>query len=439
MVAAFSMACRNLRRRKTRTILSLTNIAILVFGFITFTSISPGYGLVTQPLRPSLPLDALLVRDEPVDSDNPFVPLPASFLPWLESQPNVTVISPKAENTPISFLAEPLDYLYSRAGASMMVYGILGVVPSLEANLTLLNRTVVEGDYLKDDDINEVLIASSLQERLEVAAGDKLYGFDQEFTIRGFFDRRALESLMDIDGRTIIPYWIDPDAGPTPCPGNVVIILLCEKALTLPRVAISRVTVQLENPEDYSPLAQIIALTREYRGYISHPGSLYLQSVRSYVEEKGAGLTPILMLIVMLNIAVSMLGSVRERGDEISSLSSVGLNPTHIATLFIAEAVVIGFVGGGAGYLSGVFGYRVASNTLFGALQVREKVSAEWGLVALLVSGCTAILASLIPALRASTIITPSLLRKWTLRQSVKPRDEGQPWMIDLPIKLMKV
>jgi len=166
MITAFSMACRNLRRRKMRTILSLTNIAILVFGFITFTSISPGYGLVTQPLRPSLPVDALLVRDEPVDSDNPFVPLPASFLPWLESQPNVTVISPKAENTPISFLAEPLDYLYSRAGASMRVYGILGIMPSLEPNLTLLNRTVVEGDYLKDDDINEVLIASSLQEKL---------------------------------------------------------------------------------------------------------------------------------------------------------------------------------------------------------------------------------------------------------------------------------
>ncbi len=437
MIAAFSMACRNLRRRKTRTALSLINIAILVFGFITFTSIIPGYGLITQPLRPNLAVDALLVRDQPVGSVNPFVPLPASFLPWLESQPNVTVVSPKAENTPISAIGEPLDYLYSRAGASMRVFGMLGIVPSLEANLTLLNKTVVEGDYLKDDDINGVLIASSLQERLEVTVGDKLYGFDQEFTIRGFYDRRALESLMDIDGRTIIPYWIEPMVGPVPCPGDVVIILLYEEALTLPRVSISRVTVQLENPEDYPFLARIIALTREYRVYISHPGSLHLESLRSYVEEKGAGLTPFLLLIVMLNIAVSMLGSVRERRDEISSLSSIGLNPTHVATLFIAEAVVIGFVGGGLGYLSGILGYRVASNTLFGALQVREKVSAEWGVTALLVSGCTAILASLIPALQASTIITPSLLRKWSLRQSVKPREEGQPWVIDLPIKLM--
>jgi len=436
MIVAFSMACRNLRRRKMRTILSLTNISILVFAFITFTSISPGYGLVTQPLRPNLALDALLVRDEPVDSDNPFAPLPASFLPWLESQPNVTVVSPKAENTPISIMGEPLDYLYSRAGASMGVYGILGIMPSLEANLTLLDRTVVEGDYLEDDDINGVLIASPLKEQLGVVVGDKLYGFHDEFTIRGFFDQRALESLMDIDGSAIIPYWITM-TGLAPCRGDAVIISSYGKALSLPRVFISQVTIQLGNPEDYSFLSRIIALTREYKVYISTPGSLHLQSVRSYVEEKGAGLTPFLMLIVMLNIAVSMLGSVRERRDEISSLSSIGLNPTHIAALFIAEAMVIGFVGGGFGYLSGIFGYRVASSTLLGALQVREKVSAEWGLTALLVSGCTSILASLIPALQASTIITPSLLRKWSLRQSVKPREKGQPWVIDLPIKLM--
>ena len=436
IIVAFSMACRNLRRRKMRTILSLTNIAILVFGFITFTSISPGYGLVTQSLRPNLAIDALLVRDDPVGSDILFLPLPASFLPWLESQPNVTVISPKAENTPISMMGEPLGYLYSRAGASIVVFGILGIVPSLEADLTLLNETVVEGDYLEEDDLNGVLIASSLQESSGVAVGDKLYGFQNEFTIRGFFDQRALESHMDIDGKTIIPYWIEPDVGPVPCRGDTVIMLFYEKALTLPRVFVSRVTVQLENPEDYSSLARIIALTREYKVYISHPGSLHLESVQSYVEEKGAGLTPFLMLIAMLNIAVSMLGSVRERKDEISSLSSVGLNPTHIAALFIAEAAIIGFVGGGFGYLSGIFGYRVASVTLFGALQVREKVSAEWGLIALLVSGCTAILASLMPALQASTIVTPSLLRKWSLRQSVEPREEGKPWAIDLPIKL---
>jgi ABC-type lipoprotein release transport system permease subunit len=435
IVAAFSMACRNLRRRKIRTILNLANIAILIFGFITFTSISSGYGLVTQSLRPNLDIDALIIKDESIDSSRPFMPIPASFLSWLESQPNITAIAPKAENTPISAIGKPLDYLYSRTGDSIAVYGILGIMPSLEANLTLLNKTVIEGDYLKDDDTSGILIDSSLKNIIDVTTGDKLYGFGQEFNIRGFFDKRVLESLTDIDRKTIIPYWIE-EGNLVPCNCNAVIILLFEKALTLPKVSISRVVIQLENLEEYSSLARIIALTREYKVYISHPGSLYLLSVQNYMEEKGAIIVPFLMLTVIMNIAVSMFGSMRERRNEISSLSYIGLNPTHIATLFVAEAIVIGFVGGGFGFLSGIFGYRVASNTLFGALQVQEKVSAEWGLIALLLSVCTAVIASLLPALQASTIITPSLLRKWNLRQSMKPKEKGQPWVIDLPVKL---
>jgi len=437
VIAAFSIACRNLRRRRMRTIMSVTNIAILVFGFITLTSISPGYGLVIQPLRPSHAVDALLVRDEPLGSDNPFTPLPQSFLRWIESQPNITLVSPKAENTPISLAGEPLGYLYSRSGSFISVYGVLGVVPSAEANLTLLNNTVVKGRFLEDGDIHGILISSSLEERLEADVGDKLYGFEQEFIIRGFFDPKTLQSWKDIDGKPIVPYCIVPMAGPAPCSGDNVIILTYDRALTLPKVTLSRVNIQLENPEEYSPLSKIIALTREYKTYISHPGTLHAQSVGSYLEEKGVGMTFFLMFLVVLNIAVEMLGSVKERREEIASLSSVGLNPTHIAALFIAEGVIIGFVGGGLGYLLGIFGYRIASTPFFGALQVREKVSAEWGLTALLISGFTAIVSSLIPAIQASTIVTPSLLRRWKLRESERPGEQGKPWVIDMPIRLM--
>ena len=146
---------------------------------------------------------------------------------------------------------------------------------------------------------------------------------------------------------------------------------------------------------------------------------------------------PFLMVLVMLNVPVMMLGSVSERKDEIASLSSVGLDPTHISALFVAEAAVIGFIGGGLGYLLGILGYRTALTTWFGALQVQEKASAEWGLMAVLLSAFTAIIASLIPAVKASTIVTPSLLRKWsTSEEEVRPKETGQPWVLDLPVKL---
>jgi ABC-type lipoprotein release transport system permease subunit len=436
MFMASSLACRNLRRRKLRTIFSLMTIIIFVFGFVTFTSVSPGYGLVSRSLGSVYPVDALLIRDELIDgSSSHFTPLPDFFISWLEKDTNITSISKKAENIPISISGDPLGTLYSTSGEEINVYGIMGIEPSLEANLTDLNGIIIKGEYLEDNDNNGILISSSLQERLDVDVGDKLYGFNRDFTIEGFFDRQVLETRKDIDGLQIIPKVIHY-GGIAPCSPDETIIVTYNTAITLPKVTTSRVIVQLENSEAYSLLAEIIPLTRGYTVYISQQDSLKIQSLGNYVEEKGMGLIPLLILIVMLNITVSMMGSVRERRDEIASLSSIGLNPTHIAVLFIIEGLVIGLVGGGLGYLLGVAGYRIASETFLGTLIVREKVSAEWGLMAVLLSGLTSIVATLIPALRASTVVTPSLLRKWKLDDATKPREVGQPWIIDLPLKL---
>ena len=436
IIVAFSMACRNLRRRKLRTVLTLANTMILIFAFITFTSISPGYGLISQPLRPAIPVDALLTMNLPVESSLPFSPLSTSFITWLESQPNVTLISPKAENIP-SGVTNPVGFLYSKSGERFYVQGVIGIVPSVEAEFTGINNTVTDGNYLQDDDHQGILMSSSLRERLKV--GDRLYGFEKEFVIKGFFDESALENFRDVGGQTFIPRYLDIGGAALPCSGDQVIIVIYDTALTLPRVVISRVVVQLESPDEqeYSDFAQVIALTREYAVYISHPNSLHMMYLGGYVEEQGVGLLPFLLLLVTANISASMMGSVKERRDEIASLSSVGLNPTHIAALFVAEAAIIGFIGGGLGYLLGISGYRLAAAPFFGALQVREKASSEWGLIALLISGAASILASLIPSMQASTIVTPSLLRKWRIGGSERPTEAGRPWVIDLPIRLL--
>lgn len=437
IITAFSMACRNLRRRKLRTVLTLANTMILIFGFITFTSISPGFGLVERPLRPTIPVDALLMRDVPLDPDSRFPPpLPSSFVTWLESQPNVTSISPKAENIPMD-MSTPIGYLYTKSGENLPVQGIVGILPSIEAGLTRINDTIIEGSYLRDDDHRGILVGSSLRNLLNV--GDELYGLKKDFTVRGFFDQSVFEKLVDIDGQLFIPKGLDMRGSVVPCRGDRVIIVTYDAALTLPRVAISRVSVQLRDPnaEEYANFAQIVALTREYEVYISHPNSLHLFYLGGYIEERGVGSLPFLLVLVVLNISATMLGSVKERRDEIGSLSSVGLNPTHISALFVAEAAIVGFVGGGVGYLLGISGYRLAVTPFFGALHVREKASAEWGLIALIVSGLAAIIASLIPAMQASTIVTPSLIRKWRFRGSEKPREAGQPWAVDLPIRLV--
>ena len=434
VAAAFSLGIRNLRRRRMRTIINLISIILFISGFITLTSISPGYGLLRKELKPALPVDALLVRDEPLAGSPQFISLPDSFIEWLESRPNVTLILPKAENSPVSF-DNPLGRLYSESGKWMNVLGVIGIIPSKEANITGIDRVIEEGSYLEDDDLKGIIISSSLRESLEVDVGDRLYGFGREFIIRGFFSDEVMRKIVDVNGQTFLPYAVAENL--LPCPEENVIIVTYEEALTLPRVSTSRVVIQLNNTEDYESLARIIALTYDYKTYVSHPGSLTLHSLESYVEMQGVlGVFP-LMVLVMLNIGMSMFAAVNERRNEIATLSSLGLNPMHVAALFVAEALIIGFIGGAFGYLLGISGYRLAS--LIGGLQVREKVSVEWGIISVLVSGLTAITASLIPALRSSTLVTPSLLRRWRIEEEERPVRirTDKPYVLDLPIKLI--
>jgi len=434
IVMAFSMACRNLRRRRMRSMINLINVMILVFGFITLTSISPEYGLLKMESKPAIPIDALMIKDIPEDSPiGSFTALSDSFIEWIESRPNVTLVSPKAENSMVD-TSNPLGQLYSTSGKCMYILGIIGIIPSKEVNITGLNSIISEGSYLEDDDPNGILISSLLKESLDVDVGDKLYGFGKVFIIRGFFDNEAFSKLVDVNGQIFLPYCL-AEGEPYPCPTESVIILNYETALTLPKVSTSRIVVQLSDAESYEHLADIIAMTYEYRVYVSHPQSLTLQFLGRYTEGRGMEFVPFLMSLVMLNIAISMFAAVDERRNEIVTLSSVGLNPMHIAALFVSEALVIGFIGGGFGYLLGISGYRLAS--LIGGLKVQEKISAEWGFLSILLSGLTAVIASLIPALRSSTLVTPSLVRKWRMSDEGRLKSVDGAWVLDLPIKLM--
>jgi putative ABC transport system permease protein len=127
-----------------------------------------------------------------------------------------------------------------------------------------------------------------------------------------------------------------------------------------------------------------------------------------------------------------MMNAIFERRKEIAILSSVGLNPTHIGTLFMAEAAIIGIVGGGVGYLLGIGGYQ-AMLALSITVEVRQKISAVWSLASVGVA-LAAVLVGAVIAIKNSVSITPSTLRRWTMEQKVE--DNGELLQFNIPIRL---
>jgi len=133
------------------------------------------------------------------------------------------------------------------------------------------------------------------------------------------------------------------------------------------------------------------------------------------------------LLIAATIILNTMLGAVFERKREIAIYNAVGLNPTHIGFLFLAEAFVYSVIGSVGGYLIGqllgmglkTFGLVRGVNLNFSSLSVVYVILFTIGVV---------LLSTLYPAIVATRAAVPSGKRKWSL-----PAHDGNRMQLVFP------
>jgi hypothetical protein len=444
-ISIFSIAKQNLKQRRLRFILTLTSVIVLAMSFVTFTSFSIGYGLTSVSFRGGDPgSEGILVR-RPVPSNLPatvtFLPLEASTIAWLQGKPEVSIVAPKVENTP------RLDSIGAISSSSkpprrLPLFGVLGIQPSLEARISHLDRSVNRGRYLNDNDSDGVLISQNAAERLGVDVGDELVLSSGVSTMKvflaGVLDDHRFGSISDLDAQPLMPRKQVRIEGDPPtivvetCDPSEVIVIDWRTSLEFfQAVSLSRVDIGLSDPSSILAVARRVVLERDLLAWSSYGGTVRRVGLGEYLEAKGM---PVMIpwIIVVLNVVVTMLNSLFERRREISILSSLGLNPSHIGGIFMAEAAAIGIVGGGFGYLLGLGGYH-ATLALSLAVEVRQKVSALWCLASVGIAAA-AVLVGTGVALRSSVVITPSLLRRWTME--LKAEDAGGKGEFQMPIRL---
>jgi hypothetical protein len=142
---------------------------------------------------------------------------------------------------------------------------------------------------------------------------------------------------------------------------------------------------------------------------------------------QGASDVAIVVLIAALIVLNTMLGSVYERTNEIHIYSSLGLAPTHIAALFVAEASVYAVLGAVAGYLVGQMAAKVLLMTgALGGLYLNYSSLAAVGSTVVIM--LTVMLSVAYPARVASNIAMPGIERRWTL-----PEPEDDAMRMNLP------
>jgi hypothetical protein len=436
LVAVFSMAKRGLRRRRLRSLLTSSSILALTMSFVALTSLSTGYGLI-HSLTGSRPPDAsgIMVRMPAYEPENQFqngwfnfvIP---SVAEWAEGSEGVIGVSTKAENIPET---SPLESLQG-----WPIRGVLGVEPDVEPLMPMIDASVEKGEPLREE--GTCLVHGFMLVYAGVELGDLIAVRGVEMRVVGVFGDE-ISGVTDMDGEPLLPKYqniMNPwDERPlqivsaVTCEPETVLVTTLGTAQMIRGVHSSRIDISLAPEADPDVVGRSMAVSRGYRFWISSGGRVHFAQMGTWLAGRGL---PVLVpwAIAVLNVVATMLSSMYERRREIDILSSIGLNPGHIAGVFLGEASILGVIGGGFGYLLGLGWYPLMSRLAIAPV-VGQKVSAVWCIAALGIAVASVLTGSLL-ALLGSAGLTPSLRRKWSQdRRADGP--EGR-WETKLPLIL---
>ena len=451
--AAFGLGIANMRRRKSRTALTAITLVLLTFTVLSFTSVTSYLRANEIRLAHDPPYQGLLLRDRS------WLSLEAPVASIIDNELHgIATVSPRAWYTATD-LEKELMVDIADAGRPELRYtvnALLGLSPQ-EVDVMDTERLLKTGRWIEEGEKNVILLPESIAEFLQVGADDvgeaEMTIFGRNFTVIGILDEGALRTMHDLDGEPMAPVnyaQLRPEiieeikrqaerasqlgasgAGALMQeytqygPENMAVIsysAAVDMGGTLRSVA-----VRFDDPElvaeNVSDMMKRFAVSL----YAGVGEQSYLFSSVGMSAAEGLETMAIPILIAALIVLNTMLGAVYERTTEIGIYSSLGLAPSHIAILFIAEAAVFANLGAIVGYLIGQMLAKVIHVFDWQAgVELNYSSMSAVGVTVLVV--IVVLLSTIYPSRKASEIASPGIARKWEL-----PEPEGDTLTVRLP------
>lgn len=416
LMSTFSLATRNLKRRRLRTSLILASIFTLVFGFTVFTSFRfkamVVYGNAAYPVA-NPPTGLMVVPTQALAAS---ASIPTSLIEALRENPLVSSVAPKAETSPFYLEGQ----LISEGGYAITIKGAIGV-SSEEVKMSHLDAAIVKGHFMAEEERRAMLISAKAAEKLRVEPGDKVEFEGKQFMVAGIMDDQILEWIVDLDGQPIRPYYIEKHYKFYIGAENMV-VLNWRELVNLGLGTLTRINVKTNSAEDIAVLATELARKWRYHIYATIGEEVKLFHYRKGPMLEGSSNIPVVLVLVGLNVLACTLSAAYERRKEVVTLSLVGLNPSQISYMFLSEAVLVAFIGGVTGYMLSVGVPRLLLG-LGGPGFLTEKTSWMWSVAVILIVLAVAVSASVLPARRASMMASPYIPRKWKLDYAPAEKD----------------
>jgi hypothetical protein len=318
-----------------------------------------------------------------------------------------------------------------------------------EAAVSGSARALLAGRWLRAGDRRVILLPDTLARQLEIdpalPAEVQVLLWGIPFTVAGIFSAERMEQRVDLDGETLTPVTFP---GETPMELSEVEMEALESGedvrafqsryqhaawgstVILPYRTVlsaggSPKSVAVGGPPEGFTQARLHALGDRFglSLFSGEAGGAFLYNASDAIRYSGLPNILVPLLIAALIVLNTMIGSVYERRREISIYTSVGLAPSHVAFLFVAEALAFAV-------LSTVSGYLLAQSaaTLLGGTALWQGITVNYSSlagVAAMVLVILVVLASVFyPARVAAQIAIPDVNRTWTLPQASGDRLE---------------
>jgi hypothetical protein len=431
--AAFLLGVSNLRRRRLRTALTCITLVILTFTIMSFTSVKSLRRAARILFVPHAPFQGFLLKNVN------WTDLPGEALGVIRARFSGTGTAVPRAWLEGSDRTHPAGSPLRAGSRTTEAQGVMGLSAE-EPRLWDIEALLLGGRWFTAAERRAVLLPDRMAAALGIdprqPEGSEISLWGMPFNVVGVFSARKYQERLDLDGEPLTPVTFPRETSTEMTEEMVeslesgedlrefqsryqhtaadLTVIVPYPTLMAAGGRLKAVAVRIELPENAHGTAQQLVDRFGLSLFSGEPEGTFLYHASDAMSYSGVPNIIIPLGISVFIVLNTMIGSVYERKREIAVYTSVGLAPSHVSFLFIAEALAFAV-------LSVVFGYLVAQTTakLFAGTMLWTGITVNYsslaGVAAMLLVIAVVLVSVIYPSRVAAAIAIPDVNRSWTL------------------------
>ncbi|MGE4556863.1 MAG: FtsX-like permease family protein [Desulfovibrionaceae bacterium] len=445
---AFVIGVSNLRRRKLRTALTCATLVILTFTIMSFTAVKSVRLHTAVQFSDHAPYNGVMMKNLG------WLPFPSESFQIAQTEfPSSAVVTPRAwlqEDDPT--LDASIEV--RKGGLSQIARGVIGL-SSGEPGVSGVGGVLTQGRWLGRGQAHEILLPENLASRLNASPGDTVRVWGVDFTVAGLFSGEKFEAFHDLDGETMTPVTFPSDTAREMTeaeaeaietgddtgaftgrykhvPAEATIIVPFDTLMAMGGELVSMASSPASGRPFSESFIQELVDRFGLTIFVGSPAGTAIHQASNSLNYSGVPNILIPLVISALIVLNTMIASVFERKKEIAVYTSVGMAPTHVSYLFIAEALAFAVISVVLGYLLAQTSAWLLSGTSLWA-GMTANYSSLAGVAAMALVIAVVLVSVIYPSKVAGEIAIPDVNRSWRL-----PENEEGEMTLALPF-LIKI